>query len=102
MASDFGVALAQLNLIVGDLPGNQRRITDSAAYARDTLNCRFVVFPELAISGYPPEDLLQRPAFVSDCEAILKKPGYGRSWNCTGGWTSASPGRQTVQRGIID
>lgn len=72
MASDFGVALAQLNLIVGDLPGNQRRITDSAAYARDTLNCRFVVFPELAISGYPPEDLLQRPAFVSDCEAILK------------------------------
>lgn len=72
MACDFGVALAQLNLIVGDLSGNQRRITDAAVYARDRLNCRFVVLPELAVSGYPPEDLLQRPAFVSDCETVLK------------------------------
>lgn len=72
MASDFGVALAQLNLIVGDLAGNQRRIADAAVHARDALNCRFAVFPELAISGYPPEDLLQRPAFVSDCEAVLE------------------------------
>ena len=71
MASDFGVALAQLNLIVGDLGGNQRRIVDAALYARDTLKCRFVVFPELAISGYPPEDLLQRSAFISECEDIL-------------------------------
>ncbi len=71
MAVDFGVALAQLNLVVGDLAGNQRRIVEAALHARDTLNCRFVVYPELAICGYPPEDLLQRSAFVSDCETVL-------------------------------
>lgn len=71
MKADFGVALAQLNLVVGDLPGNRRRITEAAVHARDTLACRFIVFPELAICGYPPEDLLQRSAFVSDCEDAL-------------------------------
>ncbi len=71
MAADFGVALAQLNLVVGDLAGNQRRITDAAVHARDALNCRFVVFPELAICGYPPEDLLQRSEFISDCGTVL-------------------------------
>ncbi len=72
MANDFGVALAQLNLVVGDLAGNQRRITDAAVYARDQLNCRFVVYPELAICGYPPEDLLQRASFIADCESVLQ------------------------------
>ena len=71
MSTEFGVALAQLNLVVGDLAGNQRRITDAAVHARDTLKCRFIVFPELAICGYPPEDLLQRSAFVTDCETVL-------------------------------
>ncbi len=71
MTADFSVALAQLNLVVGDLPGNQRRITEAAVHARDKLACRFIVFPELAICGYPPEDLLQRSAFVSDCETVL-------------------------------
>ncbi len=71
MTKNFGVALAQLNLVVGDLPGNQHRMTQAAVFARDTLECRFIVFPELAICGYPPEDLLQRRAFVSDCESVL-------------------------------
>lgn len=73
MTADFGVALAQLNLVVGDLGGNVGRITDAAVYARDALNCRFVVFPELAICGYPPEDLLQRSEFLSDSETALNR-----------------------------
>ena len=72
MASEFGVALAQLNLVVGDLEGNRKRIIDAAVEARDELNCRFVVFPELTICGYPPEDLLHRNRFIDDCESVLQ------------------------------
>ncbi len=72
MESQFGVALAQLNFVVGDLQGNRNRIIEAAHYARDELHCRFVVFPELTISGYPPEDLLLRQSFLHDCENILQ------------------------------
>ena len=73
MDANFGVALAQVNFVVGDLPGNEKRIIDSAVYARDVLQCRFIVFPELTISGYPPEDLLHRPSFIRDCESVLHR-----------------------------
>jgi NAD+ synthase (glutamine-hydrolysing) len=52
------IALAQLNLFVGDVGGNAQRLIDSAADARDRLKADLVLFPELALSGYPPEDLL--------------------------------------------
>ena len=52
------VALAQLNTVVGDVAGNARRVLESATRARDELGAQLVVFPELTISGYPPEDLL--------------------------------------------
>jgi NAD+ synthase (glutamine-hydrolysing) len=52
------VAMAQLNTVVGDVAGNVRRVLENAARARDELGARLVVFPELTISGYPPEDLL--------------------------------------------
>jgi NAD+ synthase (glutamine-hydrolysing) len=57
------VALAQINTTVGDLDGNRDRITQRIVEARDA-GTELVVFPELAITGYPPEDLLLRPAFV--------------------------------------
>jgi NAD+ synthase (glutamine-hydrolysing) len=57
------VALAQINTTVGDLDGNRDRIVQRIADAR-TAGADLVVFPELAITGYPPEDLLLRPAFV--------------------------------------
>jgi NAD+ synthase (glutamine-hydrolysing) len=57
------VALAQINTTVGDLDGNRDRIVRRMAEARDA-GAELVVFPELAITGYPPEDLLLRPAFV--------------------------------------
>ena len=51
------VALAQINPIVGDIRGNARKISDGIARARDE-GASLVVFPELALTGYPPEDLL--------------------------------------------
>ena len=58
MNSAVRVALAQLNLAVGDVAGNTRRIVATARRARDRLKAHLVVFPELAVCGYPPEDLL--------------------------------------------
>ena len=66
------VAAAQLDLVVGDLEGNAARILD--AYERaDAAGCDLVAFPELAITGYPPEDLLLRPSFVADAAEALEK-----------------------------
>jgi len=52
------IALAQLDLFVGDVEGNTQRVIDTARRSRDELGAQLVVFPELALSGYPPEDLL--------------------------------------------
>ncbi len=52
------IALAQINMTVGDVPGNTRRVIDTAQRARDQLHAQLVVFPECTLSGYPPEDLL--------------------------------------------
>jgi NAD+ synthase (glutamine-hydrolysing) len=52
------IALAQLDLLVGDVEGNASRVLEAAADARDRLQADLVLFPELTLSGYPPEDLL--------------------------------------------
>ena len=65
------LALAQFDFPVGDVAGNARRIAAMIAEARDVHGARLVLFPELALSGYPPEDLLLRPSFLADCEAAL-------------------------------
>ncbi len=64
------VALAQINATVGDLAGNSRRIVEFSrrAYAQGAL---LVLTPELGLCGYPPEDLLLRPAFMQACAEAL-------------------------------
>src|SRR5881392_512159 len=57
------IALAQINTVVGDLDGNAERIRSRLAEAKEE-QADLVVFPELAVTGYPPEDLLLRPSFV--------------------------------------
>ena len=52
------IALAQFDFPVGDVAGNARRISEMIAIARDEYAADIVLFPELALSGYPPEDLL--------------------------------------------
>ena len=66
------VALAQLNLVVGDLEGNAARILETYERAEADA-CDLVAFPELAITGYPPEDLLLRPAFVAQAQESMEK-----------------------------
>ena len=58
MNSTVKVALAQVDLAVGDVAGNTAKILDYAARARDEMQADLVVFPELSVCGYPPEDLL--------------------------------------------
>ncbi len=59
------IALVQINPIIGDFAGNTSRIYHWANKAKDA-GCDLVIFPELAVSGYPPQDLLNRPAFIRD------------------------------------
>jgi NAD+ synthase (glutamine-hydrolysing) len=59
------IALAQINTTVGDIAGNARKILDYVARARES-GAALVVFPELAIPGYPPEDLLLRVSFLEE------------------------------------
>jgi len=72
MAQRFSLALAQLNPIVGDIEGN----LDKARSARRLAAAEgadAVVFSELFITGYPPEDLVLKPALLADAEAAVKK-----------------------------
>jgi NAD+ synthase (glutamine-hydrolysing) len=64
------VALAQVNATVGDLAGNASLIADAARRAH-AAGARVVIAPELSLTGYPPEDLLLRPAFMAACDAAL-------------------------------
>src|SRR3954453_3739787 len=67
------IALAQLNLFVGDVAGNTQRVIDVAARARDEIKADLVLFPELSLSGYPPEDLLFHTGLRRQVEAALQR-----------------------------
>jgi NAD+ synthase/NAD+ synthase (glutamine-hydrolysing) len=64
------IALAQINPTVGDIVGNQKRILEMIRQSIAE-NADLVVFPELAIIGYPPKDLLLKPAVIEDCVAAI-------------------------------
>jgi NAD+ synthase (glutamine-hydrolysing) len=66
------IALCQLDLVVGDLGGNVERVVGALGHAEDS-GADLAVFPELAITGYPPEDLLLKPGFVADNQVALTK-----------------------------
>ncbi|WP_457095444.1 NAD+ synthase [Lysobacter sp. P5_B9] len=65
------IAMAQFDFPVGAVAKNADRLIEMIASARDEYGADVVLFPELALSGYPPEDLLLRPAFLADCEAAI-------------------------------
>ena len=65
------LGLAQINTVVGDLDGNRRKVTERTAEAK-ALGVELLVFPELAVTGYPPEDLLLRPGFIRAAERSLE------------------------------
>ncbi|HEY3375844.1 MAG TPA: NAD+ synthase [Candidatus Aquicultor sp.] len=70
MAGTIRIALAQINTVVGDLKGNAEKIAGRTERARQA-GAQLVAFPELALCGYPPEDLLLKPKFIEDMKATL-------------------------------
>ena len=64
------IALAQVNPVVGDLPGNTKKVIEFIERARSQ-GAELVAFPELVLTGYPPEDLLLRPEFIEQNQAAL-------------------------------
>jgi NAD+ synthase (glutamine-hydrolysing) len=66
------LALCQINTTVGDIAGNVERIHKALAAAREA-RPDLVLFPELALTGYPPEDLLLREHFLADARAALEE-----------------------------
>ena len=70
------VALAQINTVVGDIDGNAGRVAAALADAGEA-GADVTLVPELAISGYPPEDLLLRPAFAAACREALEGVAAG-------------------------
>src|SRR4051812_4575643 len=64
------IAIAQLNQTIGDLSGNAAAILAAVTEA-ERAGARIVITPELSLCGYPPEDLLLRPAFLSACRREL-------------------------------
>ena len=73
MKDTLKVALAQIDLLVGDVQGNTARVVSTARRAHADLQADLVVFPELALSGYPPEDLLFHRGFRRQIEAGLER-----------------------------
>lgn len=67
------ITVAQLNFPVGDIDGNTQKIISAAQKARDELKADLIVFPELALSGYPAEDLLLRTDFQLAIDHALRK-----------------------------
>jgi len=64
MSGNLRIVMAQLNMLVGDIEGNVQQVINAANHARDEYHADAIVFPELTLTGYPPEDLLLRPGFT--------------------------------------
>lgn len=73
MAVKLNIVQAQLNMMVGDIDGNVARIIATAKEARDKFAADIIVFPELALCGYPPEDLLLRPSLAIRIDQALQQ-----------------------------
>lgn len=73
MPDRLRIVLAQIDLLVGDVRGNAQRVIEASVRARDELRAQVVVFPELALTGYPPEDLLLRPGMQLHVLAALER-----------------------------
>lgn len=85
------IAMAQFDFPVGDVAGNTERIIEMIGQARDEYGAELVMFPELAVSGYPPEDLLLRPGFLYECEqAMTRIAAACRGITAVVGWPQAA------------
>lgn len=91
MPKPLRIALAQFDFPVGAVHQNAERIAALVAQAHDEYEADVVVFPELALSGYPPEDLLLRPGFLADCQEAIERIATGvRDIVAVVGWPQAA------------
>lgn len=95
MSMPLTVALAQINPLVGDVAGNAALMRQAAAQARSG-GAQVVVFPELSLTGYPPEDLLLLPGFLHACEAQLQQLAQETDADLL--WLVGAPGRDASGR----
>ena len=96
------LAAAQLNVVVGDLAGNAERIIAAVKQA-DGDGCDLVVFPELAVTGYPPEDLLLKPSFVDDnLDAVRAIAEQAREAVAFVGFVDREPGASGQHRPLYN
>ncbi|PYR99196.1 MAG: NAD+ synthase, partial [Acidobacteria bacterium] len=70
-AAQLRLAMAQINVVVGDIDGNAQKVVEWIDRARD-MDADIVTFPELALTGYPPEDLLLKPQFIDSNLSALE------------------------------
>ena len=73
MKNGLRIVMGQLNLLVGDMAGNVEQVIASARTAKDELAADVIVFPELTLTGYPPEDLLLRPGLYIEVGRALAR-----------------------------
>ncbi len=73
MSGKLKIVLAQLNLLVGDIDGNTDQVIHSARVAKENYNADLIAFPELTLTGYPPEDLLLRPSLEPRINKALQR-----------------------------
>lgn len=73
MAQELTLVMAQLNVLVGDIDGNAERVIASTQQAIQECNADLIAFPELTLTGYPPEDLLLRPSLQPRIDKALGK-----------------------------
>lgn len=66
------VVLAQIDPIVGDVAGNTRKVIAATQQAKQQFSAELVIFPELCLTGYPPEDLLLRPGLIKRVNKALQ------------------------------
>ena len=91
MAEPIRIAMAQFDFPVGAVEANAERIEEMIALARDEHGADVVLFPELALCGYPPEDLLLRPAFLRQCDqAIARVARAAKGIVAVVGWPQAA------------
>jgi NAD+ synthase (glutamine-hydrolysing) len=95
MMARLRIALAQLNPLVGDLVANAELMRQAAKKAQLT-GAEVIVFPELSLTGYPPEDLLFFPAFIEQCEAQLQ--ALAKETDDSLLWLVGSVGRDVMGR----
>ncbi|MCU0280795.1 MAG: NAD+ synthase, partial [Acidimicrobiia bacterium] len=104
MTDFIRVAGAQLNLIVGDLEGNTARILEAMAWA-EGLQADVLLLPELAVTGYPPEDLLLRRRFIeANQQALYRLAGKSGETTTVVGFvdrTSGAPKRDDAGPGRL-